>query len=559
MKGKGNVDVFVLIQDQLVGSDRFNELNQSSKISSAIKKANRADSLKQIHQPLLPATNNLKSTLYPPMFRNSVSIRGSLMPPIREQNEERPGCTIETEPKLSKGDLESSIDSDDDKSGQSEKQVVKLESDVYMSPRRNTAQKKSRITATRIPSIQVLEVPEKTKSPYENEENLSSFRHLVQDFDGGGDLTGRPLKDSTSPGLAKMQKILQDEDFLANLSPQSLLRSSISRLSNKSKNSNQRGSKPLFQLTVLHSQEGVPEIQEEREEDENKSPELMNEFKTPVKERDEDEQTEGGNIIKSRMILLDTPEKNPNFLRATTHQLRKQRSSVIVDKEELQKKISQMGEVALQELRTPQQIKRMSVWEPGAKQVKRKESYTANRKSNNSLPRSDGLKRMSRDLRTSSFQVKNSMEDVASEAGSDNSIQNSDDEENKKEEIADVERMQEAEVKLLKNPEFLEEFKRKMMLRYPYISNLCLTIVLFDMIVSELLYFMDEDMQNSSGNYHIIYILIMGLILLVIIMKVNLYSLTIFKATIFSLFVIRLFIDFLEIYLYMPISILQKK
>lgn len=122
-----------------------------------------------------------------------------------------------------------------------------------------------------------------------------------------------------------------------------------------------------------------------------------------------------------------------------------------------------------------------------------------------------------------------------------------------------MERLQEAELKLLKSKRFLEEYQNKLIQRYPHVSNFSLGIVCLDMIISELIYFMSSDVPANSGGYHIIYFAIIALLLLVIIMKVNQHNLTLFKVTVISLFLIRLFTDFLEIYLFMPISTSQKQ
>lgn len=545
MKGKGDRDVYVL-QDYYLEPEPERPLDRKQSFKKSFIQPQTSDrpgniSLIQPFDSQAKRSDHSSSPSQVSPFRTFGKLLNRGMPLIKEQNEDRPEGTGESEARLSKGDLDSSHESysksnsshhDDDKHT-----LTRLHQDMLSTSRNNVLLRKS--MGTKIPTIAELE----RSSPFTNEniDNVDSLRKITMHMP---DLEAIE-EEIESPGLRSMRKRLMDEAALAGLTPRSpFLRSSV-KLS-----SNSIGKMNSMVLTPIRcDNEEVSSKSKAKSNDSSR----RGSIDIRVKEMTQTDNNIGleDAPINRPVVLLDTPDKNPRVIKAA-NQLRRHRTSITMEHDDLRKRIALAGADALQEIQTPQDIKRPSLRDR-ENVSKRIGGIPASNKLVNRENKIGISRRPSKEDFSINLSRRASMDDIGSDTISQKSSQDSD--EHELNELVDNENTEDNSRAIIQSKRFVDDFNQKLILRYPHISNICLGVVCLDMLISEVTYFIDPIRKNLNSSFNITYFGIAFLLILVIVGQLNRNKLMAFKLIVLGLLFLRLIGDFIEIYLLMDGSI----
>jgi hypothetical protein len=537
MKGKGNKDVHILCGEGYIPPEPIVPMKKNSIRKSILVSGDPISS--SLFTRRVKMTQNQGEISSPSEL--IVDSRGKrAMPSIEELNEEKPHGE-ENNSKLSKRDLSSSHESDEEMENpdslikRDSDRVITLDQDINLSPRRSQTIR-SRIQATRIPSFNELDIRQTPKaSPYNNDKDRKSIQQMIipvpdddeNEENDEGDKEDNFMPDEIeSPGLKNIKRKFKDEARLSQLSPRSPFMKRTSMMS-------------IAQLNNLAERE-TPQIPSgnkktiELHRIEDDSPSL-----SPINLK----QTNNRDLI----IPIVTPDASPkkdHVSEDEPHNRFKHRASLKYSKTtQFTDKLAEMGEIALNEIRTPQGVRTMS-------QNQLREIHLVNSKKDHPRKSKDIQFRYgTKDEISINFSRKGSVEDIGSDSESDKSDKNSADDQ--VDNFTEFEKHSDQEEIVLKSPKFIEELKRKLSLRYQNISNFCLGIVCLDMILSELYFFSDTSIKHDNNSYHIIYLFIIVFTLILMVLRINVNHLDLFKGIVLALLFTRLLADFVEIYLYL--------
>ena len=539
MKGKGNKDVFILNQEGFVPPEPTAPIKKNSIRKSILLTSDQVASSLFSRRVRLTQNEGQDTPNSPTEYgsegRGVYSRRA--MPSIEEINEDKHHGEEDVASKLSKGDLSSSHDSEEQENPDSlEKRdsdkVITLDHDVAYSPRRS--QSRNKIQATKIPSFHdVMINDQKAGSP-----RSSPFMRDRESKKEGLNLIGIPVPEDgersgdsnsfmpdmpdemDSPGLKNMKRRIKEEHRLSNLSAKNnfMKRTSIAN------------------LQLLNELIEPGESKEDSPIDKARDLEQMDETEAHPRTF---RQSPRNNIIIPILTPEDSPKKDqPNQL-DRLQRLGHRLSLKYNERDNFARKLSEIGDSALHEIRTPQGPRSMPLKEAQLVQNKRESMK---------MSKNAALRYGTKDEISIAFSRKGSMDDPGSDSESEKSQSNSGDEE--LEDFTEFEKNSDQAAQVLKSSKFLNEYKRKLAMRYPNIANLCLGIVCLDMVLSEFYFFSDEAIKHQDTSYHIAYFFVILLAMILIVMRVNLYHYSLFKGLVLLLLFGRLLADFVEVYLY---------
>lgn len=552
MKGKGDKDVYVLQNDVLLEQedqiqiDRKHSLRKSVYEDLIEKSAKRSNPMNEPNVKEFTLRTSTESPI-PISFKTFGGARGPSMPFLNELNEGRqPYDMNDSKPKLELKDLDSSHESDSKSKSDAlahlddSDKPVQFHEDAHFSPRRSTVNK-IRINGTRMPSSQDLK--RRFDIEIENRDSMRNIASYLPDLEAIDE-----EQEILSAGLLKMKKRLKDEDMLSKLSLKSPFLKKISKFNQADLQENS----PIQLSPVAFDDENMEENTNKKSKGSSKKSSFVHRFEESHQKAETDKPL--SLELRNPVLMLDLPENNPKVIKAAI-QLRKARNSVSLDKNLLRKQLQTRGIEALQEIQTPQEQKYQSMRESSSQSnqpVKRIAMKFNGRRPSIMAKDSDAPRRSIRGDLSMSMSKRESVDDLPSVTLSQNSSQDSEQDDLK--DIVDNEKAAEEARIILKSAKFTENFKNKLITRYPYISNICLAVVVLDMLISEVCYFIDPLNVHASTGYHIVFLGIIFLLTLMIIAQVNKQNLSVFKFIVYTLFFGRLISDFIEIYAFIQDS-----
>lgn len=547
MKGKGYRDVFVLMGEGYIPPEAHAPMKKNSiRKSIFLNPEDGGSSLFTRRVRMTQKHGEPENTETSPIDDNR---RKTQMPEIKEMNESKHYETEES--KLSKRDLSASFDSQqiEENPESSDKHLsdkaVTLDQDIHLSPRRS--QNKPALHMTRIPSLLEIEARMTPKaSPHGAEKDRKSLNHMmipVPDEIEEDEILDELEEDKDdnfmpdeidSPGLKSMKKKIQEEARLSQMSPKNAFLKRTSAFS-------------VLHLNNLVEKE-TPQVPKqsgltlELHKIEDKSPNL-----SPIPSK----RSIGRDLIIPIVTPDDSPKRTDKNDASEIEELdiqkpanSKHRASIkMSEPDKFLQKLNEIGESALNEIRTPQGVRSQN-------NIKEMQIVSVKRDSTKMATREPKFRYgASKEEVSIAFSRKGSVEDVGSDSDSEKGDKDSLDE--PVDNFTEFENETDQEEAIKKNSKFREEYKRKISLRYQNISNLCLGMVCLDMILSELYFFSDSKIHHNNNSYHLVYFFLILFLLVIMVMRVNVRHLDLFKTLITSLLFIRLFSDFAEIYLYL--------
>lgn len=533
MKGKGNKDVHILCGEGYIPPEPSAPMKKNSLRKSILVTGDHATS--NLFSRRVRMTQNLGEVNSPSELFIDLKAKKE-MPLIKELNEEK---HLDEHSKLSKGDLSSSQDSNEELEDpvslikKDSDRLITLDQDINLSPRRS--QSRGRIQATRIPSFNEFDKRGSGKtSPFSLDMDRKSIHQILQavpdieeeEDDHEKDEENFMPDEIESPGLKNMKKRIKEEARLSQLSPKSPFMKRTSNLN-------------IAQVNKLAERE-TPQIPTESKKAiqlqkiENDSPRLSPANSNKQSKRD----------LIIPIVTPDISPKKSSEAEENVHKNKHHRASLKYSiSDQFSKRVAELGESALNEIRTPQGLKSQSQF-----QIKEAQLISS-KKEQHRRSKDLRLRYSSKDEISINFSRKGSAEDIGSDTDSDKSDKNS--AEDPVEDFSEFEKQTDQEAFVLKSPKFIEELKKKISFRYQNMSNLCLGIVCLDMILSEFYFFGDSSIKHQHTSYHIIYFFIILFTLILMIMRINIHHLDLFKTLVLFLIFSRLLMDFIEIYLYL--------
>lgn len=539
MKGKGYKDVHILCGEGYIPPEPTAPMKKNSLRKSILVTGDHITS--NLFSRRVRMTQNLGEVNSPSELLIDVKAKQN-MPAIKEINEDK--HHEDEHSKLSKGDLSSSHDSNEEMEDpdsfikKDSDRVITLDQDINLSPRRSQrSQSRGRIQATVIPSLREVEKRGSAKSsPFSLDVDRKSIQNMLQsvpdlieeeeEHEHDKDEENFMPDEIESPGLKTMKQRIKEEARLSQLSPKSPFMKRTSNLN-------------IAHLNKLAERE-TPQIPTEPKKMiqlhkiENDSPHLSPANSNHQSKRD----------LIIPVVTPDASPKKTNEDEEIHPKNKHHRPSLKYSMtDQFSKRVAELGETALNEIRTPQGLKSQSQY-----QLREAQLITATK----SQPRKSKdirLRYGSKEEISINFSRKGSTEDIGSDTDSDKSDKNSG--EDPVEDFSEFEKQTDQESLVVKSSKFIEELKRKISLRYQNISNLCLGIVCLDMILSEFYFFGDSSIKHQHTSYHIIYFFIILFTLILMIMRINIHHLDMFKTLVLFLLFARLLADFIEVYLYL--------
>lgn len=546
MKGKGYKDVHILLEEGLFVPESLSPVKKNS-IRKSVLITNDQYSSTLFARRNRYTQNELPPPDASPEEVNNFGMKRIGMPSIEELNEDRPQIEEDPPSKLSKGDLSDShetseVQNKDDSlpECQSAKHVM-LEQDNGLTPLRS--QTKANIPATKIASYTELEsgngrlsvesapgVPEKERLSIQK-----GGKPLVFDFKFEA-IQEEPFMpdEMDSPALKNIKRKIMEEAKISSLSPRSAFAKRTSMLNAEQIN------ELMTNETTTNKIEQKPKIKLHRVEPRSQSSVSLK--KESIKE-----------LVLPISSPIEPPTKTTPSSNLEVPQKLRHRPSLKLSKiSQVNKKIVEIAEFAPNDVRTPEGLKNQSF---GLKEPQPRQLAKEPRKI-----QTPQLQYGTRDELSFAFSRRESMDDIDSEFETDRSQEATLEE--KEEDFVEFQKNQKNTGQFessIKDPKFLEQFKKKIALRYPNIASLCLGLVCLDMILSEIYYFSDPVTKESNKTYHIFYFFVIIFLLILMIMRISTHHLDIFKGLIFGILMTRLLADFFELYLFLDDGIQHLK